>query len=80
MSFDVDTLKHTNVLNVDQLYQDHPLGSIDDLNLVDDKEELRHIELLSKEVLSEEEAQELDLLTDKFINDLNDRVSKIISL
>jgi len=78
MSFDVDTLKHTNVLNVDQLYQDYPLGSIDDLNPSDDKEELRHIELLSKEVLSEEEAQELDLLTDKFINDLNDRVSKIV--
>ena len=78
MSFDVDTLKHTNKLNVDQLYQDIPLGSISDLNPVDDKEELRHIELMSKEVLTVEEEHELDLLTDSFVNDLNDQVSKII--
>lgn len=78
MSFDVDTLKHTNVLNLDQLYQDIPLGSISDLNPVDDKEELRHIELMSKEVLTVEEEHELDLLTDGFVNDLNDQVSKIV--
>ena len=78
MSFDVDTLKHTNKLNVDQLYQDYPLGSISDLNPSDDKEELRHIELMSKEVLTVEEEHELDLLTDSFVNDLNDQVSKIV--
>jgi len=75
MSFDVDTIKHDTSFNVDKLYQDTPLGLISD---VEDKEELRHIELMSKEVLTVQEEQELDLLTDKFVTDLNDQVSKIV--
>jgi len=75
MSFDVDTIKHDTSFNVDKLYQDYPLGLISD---VEDKEELRHIELMSKEVLTVQEEQELDLLTDKFVTDLNDQVSKIV--
>jgi hypothetical protein len=77
MSFDVDTLKHTNVLNVDQLYADYPLGTMADLDAVHDAQELQHIELMHKEVLGAQEAMELDLLTDQFVNELNNQMNQI---
>jgi len=72
------TNMHANTFNVDQLYADYPLGTIADLHAVHDKHELRHIELMSKDVLTVAEETELDVLTDQFVNDLNTQVSNIV--
>lgn len=58
----------TNI-NVEEWYVNNPLGTMDDVNITD--EERRHCELLGKDNLTEEEANELEMLSDKFVTDLN---------
>lgn len=56
-------------INVEEWYTNNPLGTIDDVEVTD--EERRHCELLSKDDLTVEEANELELLSDKFVQDLD---------
>lgn len=56
-------------INVEEWYTNNPLGTIDDVEVTD--EERRHCELLSKDDLTVDEAQELELLSDKFVQDLD---------
>lgn len=62
-------------INIEEWYVNNPLGTIDDVEVTD--EERRHCELMGKEELTEAEVQELDLLTDKFINETNAQVELI---
>lgn len=62
-------------INVEEWYVNNPLGTIDDVEVTD--EERRHYELLSKNDLTVEEANELELLSDKFVADL-DREMEVI--
>ena len=48
---------------------------MDDVNITD--EDRRHCELLGKDNLTEEEANELEMLSDKFVTDLNQEVASI---
>ena len=65
----------TTKINVEEWYNNNPLGTIDDVEVTD--EERRHCELLGKEELTESEAQELEMLSDKFVTDLNREVESI---
>lgn len=65
----------TTMVNVEEWYNNNPLGTIDDVEVTD--EERRHCELLSKEELTEEEALELDQLSDKFVMDLDKEMEAI---
>lgn len=62
-------------INVEEWYVNNPLGTIDDVEVTD--EERRHCELLSKDDLTVEEANELELLTDKFVTDLDKEVEVV---
>ena len=62
-------------INVEEWYVNNPLGTMHDVEVTD--EERRHYELLSKNDLTVEEAQELELLSDKFVADL-DREMEVI--
>lgn len=64
-------------INVEEWYNNNPLGTIDDVEVTD--EERRHCELLSKDDLTVEEANELELLTDKFVADL-DKEMEVVKL
>lgn len=64
----------TTKINIEEWYVNNPLGTIDDVEVTD--EERRHCELLGKEELTEAEAQELEMLSDKFVADLDDAVRK----
>jgi hypothetical protein len=65
----------TTKINVEEWYNNNPLGTIDDVEVTD--EERRHCELLGKEELTEAEAIELELLSDKFVTHL-DREMEVI--
>lgn len=60
---------YTTKVNVEEWYHNHPLGTIDDVEVTD--AERRHLELLGKDNLTEAEANELELLSDKFVQDLD---------
>lgn len=63
-------------INVEEWYINNPLGTIDDVEVTD--EERRHCELLGKDDLTVEEANELELLTDKFVTDLDKEVEVVL--
>lgn len=63
-------------INIEEWYVNNPLGTIDDVEVTD--EERRHCELLGKEELTEAEEQELELLTNKFVTDLDKEVEVVL--
>ncbi len=66
---------YSNKSNIEEWYFNHPLGTLDDVDITD--EERRHCHLLSLDVLTPEEEMELDALSDKFVQDLNSQVEAI---
>lgn len=68
---------YTSKINVEEWYVNNPLGTIDDVEVTD--EERRHCELLGKEELTEAEEQELEMLSDKFVADL-DKEMEVVKL
>lgn len=66
---------YSNKSNMEAWYVNHPLGTIDDVEVT--AEERRHHHLLSLDVLTAEEEMELDALSNKFVQDLNDEVKAI---
>ena len=66
---------HSNKSHMEAWYFNNPLGTLDDVHIT--AEERRHCHLLSLDVLTPEEEAELDQLSDKFVQDLNDQVEAI---
>jgi len=66
---------YSNKINIEEWYMNHPLGTIDDVDVT--AEEKRMHELMSLDMLTPEECDELDRLQDQFVKDLNDQVEAI---
>ena len=62
-------------VNVEEWYSNCPIGTMDDVDVK--AEEQRMHELMSLDMLTPEECDELDRLQDMFVNELNNQMDQI---
>lgn len=66
---------YSSKVNVEEWYNNCPVGTMDDEDVTGD--ERRMHELMSLDMLTPEECDELDRLQDKFVNELNNQMDQI---